>query len=341
MTFVKYRFLHHAAPSGYSRLCDYLDAPRVELSNLIHLLGETLLRPFCLYQAKRGGKYEYSRYDCSLELQLLLDAVLRERSRIYHFIYCEKSFHLCEYFHRSMSERGHRLVGTVHHMPEQQSWLFKSHKHFKLFDALITMDERSIDYWRGVTGRDNVFWVPNGVDTNYFTPNPAEKTSRRVLFAGTHERDFETLATTVTLLSKDHDFHFDLIGNSAALKALEREFENVTLYSRLSDEQYRQVLQNASLLLLPLHSSTFCNVVLESMACGLPVVTTQGGIEAYLDDACALTSPAGDAVGLVRQVREMAGKLPSASAVARHRAEMFSWSEVARKHLDFYSTLVR
>ena len=55
VTFIKFRYAHHASPSGYSRICDYVDTPKVELSSSMYWLGETLFRPFCRLSATRSG----------------------------------------------------------------------------------------------------------------------------------------------------------------------------------------------------------------------------------------------------------------------------------------------
>jgi glycosyltransferase involved in cell wall biosynthesis len=346
-TILKYRFPHHAGPSGYSRICDYLKTPTVKLSDAFYWLGETVLRPYCLYTSKHSGKFEYSRYDCIMEMQFLYDALYRERGRVYHFIYCEKSVHLTARYAERLKKRGHILVGTVHHMPEQQEWLFKSQDHFRCFDHLITMDQKSIRYWEGVTQKSNVRWIPNGVDDLFFQP-PSEQTKDhsasdkpRILFAGFHERDFETLDAAITKLSLQGEFQFDLVGKSDKVLAIGSKHKNIQIHKRLSDHEYRELMQKCSLLLLPLHSSTFCNVVLESMACGLPVVTTSGGIEVYLNSEFAHVSKVGDAESLAGGVRELCSRLPQASAAARRQAEKFSWREVAQKHANFYESLVQ
>lgn len=334
LRFIKFRFPHHAPPSGYDRLCEFIDAPNVELSAPLYWAGETVLRPYCLWCAKHGGKFEYSRYDCVMECQFLWDALLSERNTLYHFIYAEKSFHLSERFVKRLRARGHRLVGTMHHMPEQQAWLFESHKHFRAFDALLTMDERSIPFWEEVTGRKNVHQVGHGVDTDFFTPAQGDRD--RVVFAGSHERDFESLRSVISRLAERFDLNFDLVGSAPMLQEIGDRYPNVSVHSWVSLRQYRDLLQRASVLLLPLHASTVCNVVLEALACGTPVVTTAGGIEHYLDRQSAVVVDAGDVDAMIKGVERVLDSGQTMRQGARARALRFSWHEVAKQHLAVY-----
>jgi glycosyltransferase involved in cell wall biosynthesis len=337
LLFVKFRYAHHAGPSGYDRICDYIEGETVRVGRTLYWLGETALRPYCLWQAKTCGKYEYSRYDCVQELQFLYETLRKKRDRFCHFIYAEKTFHLAERRIAALKKRGHKMIGTVHHMPYQIPELFRSTEHFKAFDLLFCMDASSIPFWNGITGKDNVRHVPHGVDCSFFHPGELQPDRRAtVVFAGSHERDLEALESVIYQFSK-HDVTFILLGRSDMLKKIEQKCANTIRYDYVDDAQYASLLRNSTMLLLPLLGSTVCNVVLEAQASGLPVVTTKGGIDSYLEPSSSHVVPVGDVAGLVEGVNRFLSKEVNFRIAARRNSERFSWQEVARKHLDWIS----
>jgi glycosyltransferase involved in cell wall biosynthesis len=337
--FVRVRCKQHAAASGYDRVCDFIDAPTVRLPKWLYWLGETALRPYCLWQAHWGGSYEYSRYDCVMESAVIRDA-LRSQRAAYHFVYADKSF---KRMASAPIPKSIKLVGTVHHPVEHQAWIFRDMAHFQAFDRIITMDRRSVSFWEGITQKANVKWIPHGVDTKYFFPSVDDRSHSqgfRIVFAGAHERDFKALSTVVDRLSRVGLFRFDLVGNSPEVRNLAQTVPRVYQHERLSDNDYRALFQASDLLFLPLKNSTVCNAVLEALACGVPVVTTHGGIEDYLDKSCSHVVPVGDSEAMFRAVHQLLARGEHARLAARARACRFSWIEVAKMHVALYEELL-
>lgn len=300
-------------------------------------MGETVLRPFAIHQAKHGGKFEYSRYDYVLERAVIRD-FLRSQNRTYHFVYAEKSFHLLEKY---AGRNGHHLIGTVHHPPEHAAWLFNGTDHFRCFDQLIVMDPDSIAFWQSVTQRDNVQWLPHGIDTDYFCPieRNTDHHPRRIVFAGTHERDFDTLRSAVTRFSDEQpNVAFDLIGRHEAITDLADRHDNVTQHINVSDAEYLKIIQEADIVYLPLRRSTVCNAVLEGMACGLGIVTSEGGVTAYLSNDMSVVAPVSDTDASVHALRSLLDR-PRAElrTAALRQAQRFAWPAVARQHVELYA----
>jgi glycosyltransferase involved in cell wall biosynthesis len=95
-------------------------------------------------------------------------------------------------------------------------------------------------------------------------------------------------------------------------------------------------------MVLPLLQSTAVNSVLEALACGVPVITTQGGVSDYLDQSCAVQCAPGDAQGIAEATLSLLHderRRHFMRIAARQRGLQFDWKEVARQMLSIYSAI--
>ncbi len=97
------------------------------------------------------------------------------------------------------------------------------------------------------------------------------------------------------------------------------------------------------MMVLPLTDSTANNALLEGIACGLPLVTTDnGGSRDYVDESCACLLPLGDADGMAEAVLKLADDVTLRNAMgasARARALTFSWENVIGQMVELYREL--
>jgi len=132
------------------------------------------------------------------------------------------------------------------------------------------------------------------------------------------------------------------------LEALTRDLgiaDVVRFAGRVDDSELVQYYQAADISIVPsIALEGYGLVVLESLAVGTPVVASAiDGLSEALDGLAPdlLVSPGRSAPIAERLQGAMTGAvpLPTADACRRH-AEGFSWSEVARRHLELYRRLV-
>lgn len=339
--FNRYRYPHHAVASGYDRLCDYV-GQTIPLSRTVYWLGETLLRLAAIAVAKYGGHFEYSRYDFTMELEVIRH-FLRHHNSVYHFVYGEKSYNLLSHF---AGRNGNKIVVTIHHPPEHNAWLFRSLDHFKKADSVIVVSRSMISFWREMVGDEKVAYVPYAVDASYFVPRAVSVAPRprRCLFIGCHERDFEILPALVARILQDQaDLEFLMLSSDKRCRRVVESNSRALWYERVTDADYLNYLQQSDVLVLPLRRSTTNTAVLEAMACGLPVVTNRGGIEDYLDARSSVVLPVGDVQGMVAAVHRLLTQPEERAAMskaAREQACQFSWTATARTMMGIYSRLL-
>ena len=79
------------------------------------------------------------------------------------------------------------------------------------------------------------------------------------------------------------------------------------------------------------------------MACGLPVVTNEGGISDYMNDRCGALLPIGDIKGMAGAALAFLvddGRRRAAGRTAREHVQSFSWTKTAVMMNDIYRRLV-
>jgi len=205
-----------------------------------------------------------------------------------------------------------------------------------------------------------VHFVPHGVDVEFF--RPAGKASRDrtanspepvCLTVGHWLRDFQTLDRVIGILDEASvKIRFHLLvpdtgahPQSSAIERL-RARPNVQWFDGLSDADLLGLYQQANLLLLPLVESSANNAVLEALATGLPVVSSQtGGTSDYTSPMCAELTAPGDAEAMAAKVLSVLASPARQLEMGREARSLavseFSWSRVAAKTLDVYRRVNR
>ncbi len=135
--------------------------------------------------------------------------------------------------------------------------------------------------------------VPNGVDTDFFTPDPScQTTFPTVVFVGrlVKEKDPLCLIEAFALLRNIiPETRLVMVGQGYMEHSVQRRLASTGLSNHVElvpgANDVRPFLRKAWTLVLPSVSEGFPQVILEAMSCGLPVVaTTAGGIPEIIDD---------------------------------------------------------
>ena len=182
--------------------------------------------------------------------------------------------------------------------------------------------------------------IPHGIDADFFTPGPqAPGEGFRLLAVGHWLRDFDTLFAALALLRD--------AGLDARLRIVSHNPPRgvpagVEVEAGLPDEALRAAYRDADALLLPLTDATANNAILEAMACGRPVVSTDVGGVAEMTAGATLLAPPGDARALADAVLSLATDPTGAAALgraARTRAEALGWRRIAARHAALYAAI--
>ncbi|TWT17247.1 glycosyltransferase family 4 protein [Luteimonas marina] len=191
---------------------------------------------------------------------------------------------------------------------------------------------------------DRVHLLYNGVDGDRFFPGNRGDARRALglpqdvpimLYAGNLKVSkgcIDLLEAFPAVLERHPGARLVFVGGgaAAALNGRARELaiaENVLLAGPRPHHELADWMRAASLLCLPSHNEGVPNVVLEAMACGLPVVATRvGGIPEVLPEYAGTMVPAHDRLALAQALDEALGTTWSIPAIVAH-ASRFDWQD--------------
>jgi glycosyltransferase involved in cell wall biosynthesis len=201
---------------------------------------------------------------------------------------------------------------------------------------------------KGYQGRSHI--VPLGVNTELFAPQPAPRPRPfTVGFVGWLERhkgilDLLTAAERI-------DAHVLLVGKGRLRARIQREAARrpgrIRLHPWVDQRQLPDLLAQMDVLVLPSVPivqrnvapwigiplrEQFGRVLIEAMACGVPVVGSSVGEISHVIGEAGLVYPYGDVGALAQrlaQLRADSRLTAQLSAAGRARAQHFSWSRIA------------
>jgi len=195
--------------------------------------------------------------------------------------------------------------------------------------------------------------ISNGVDCDCFYP--AHRTQNegciRLLFVSRliEGKGLQYVIPELERIQEQlqREVHLDIVGNGPYKNELENLVKEtntgnmVRFHGQKSREQLLPYYQNADVFILPSLSEGMPNVVLEAMACGIPIIMTPcGGSEELISEN-----------GIIVEIKDFCNKLAEVcrdkdiltrmGEESRKRAEtLFSWKEKAEEYLNLFYNVV-
>jgi glycosyltransferase involved in cell wall biosynthesis len=340
--FVVYRYSHHSPHSGYSRIAEYgVDQFHADVIPVSKPLSRKIIRKRLLWRLADGTP-GYDRAAMAAELKVAWH-MLRERKYIYHFLYGETTYHYAGYLNNI---RENRLVATFHQPPVGIKKAIHIDWHIQQLSAIICVGRNQQEYFQDIVEKERIFFVPLGVDTEYYIP-PSSFDKRNpdlCLFVGTNYRDFPTLRGVIELVAdKRPKTQFVVVTSPDSFERIGTH-PNLSVYSGISESELYTLYQSASLMIMPLHDATANNAILESLACGLPLVVSDvGAIRDYVTPECAVLIPLYDSRAMADAVLNLLEDPTERGRIAqesRHQACQFSWPKVISQLSQVYEAVV-
>lgn len=333
---IHHRSKHHAHNSGYGILNDYLEGETIsyQTSKFPYKLAKWLSG----FVSKRYGSYDTISLIKDYELSKKL--LFNDEKGIVHYLNGERDIRFG--IQLNQIRRKFNFIASFHKPPEVLKKTFEN-KYFRKLDGVIAVGENQVDFLKDWLNHINVCYIPHGVDTSFFVPDEKKKQENTILFVGQHLRDFDALNYSIPRLS-------ELIPSLKVNVVIRKDFRkkiithrSVKVFSGLEDHLLRNLYQEATLLFLPLKNVTACNSILEAMACGLPIISTDiGGNKGYVKNEYGILVPSKDNIALIDSTytlltnQELQKEM---SIKASINAQEFQWDSIAAKVEFFYKSL--
>lgn len=334
--------------TGYEQLTKFIENSKsfenISVTNIApkHNLSQRLIGK--LYAKHRGWK-KRSSYSSAAEFYFNLSNN-NSQDKISHILYLEDSLPFLDKWQKAPKN----LIGTIHLPPEV--WTEAKLNNLRRLSSAIVLYQKDLAFWSDKVGKDRVKFIHYGVDIDFFHPSEyTDSQEKRILYAGHYLRNYQMLYRLISQLNKTHPhLKFDLlVPEFARQREGFRELENnpsVTWHQNLTDEDLRKLYQNSYLLLLPMNSSGANTAIVEALACGLPIVTTDvGGIRDYGGgDIFPVVDNNDDlaAISLIEKYLNNSQWHRETSFNCRQFAEQhLDWHIVTQKHLEAYTYLVQ
>lgn len=197
--------------------------------------------------------------------------------------------------------------------------------------------------------------IPNGVDPVMFQPGPARSTSSRpgqplrILFVGRFQKqkNLEFLLRQIARIGR-RDFALDMVGDGPEKESLRKLAdqlgiaESIRWHGWLSRAALPGVYQSVDCLVNPSSYEGMPNVVLEAMACGLPVIASKvsGHDVLVLSEETGFLFNLRDSDGLALALQRMFDVDLRRRMGARARERVvadFSWRVVTENYLGLFA----
>ncbi len=342
-------YAHWHGHSGLNPFQRYLDSAKFRVQ--VHIAPDNhddfptqnlLIRGALRACVQRHGMQWYKLSDLTAEVRALGRCWRREID-ILHYLEGEHSAQYLPLLLSRLPRLRLPIVATFHQPADLLPQLLRREVIAKL-DHVTVVSPEQLPFFQQILPPERVHFIPLGIDTTYFHPaGERERPGRfRCITVGHWLRDYDVLREVAKLLSSCREIEFHLV--SPRVGGFE-EMPNVTVHSNLDDAALLRLYQASDVLVLPLLSSTANCAVMEAIACGLPVISTDlPSVRAYLPEREAILIEKNDPHAFAEAIRQLAYNpaiRENMAHSARRRATELSWSRIASRYEQLYQEMAK
>lgn len=342
------RYPHWGMHSGINQFTKYLDSNSYDIEMRVvsdsdddFPIHNTAIRNWLCRLVQKHGMQWYKLSDLATEMKVFRD-FLFEKVDVIHYLDGEHTAQYSPWLCKLPRKIRPKIVATYHQPPELLNSLIIKDVIRRLdYITVVSPDQES--YFKEFVAPHKIQVVLHGIDTHYFQPGNAlkDKEKFKCITVGHWLRDFKAVRETAEKLVAYKNIEFHIVSSQVAEV---EHLENVITYSGIDDDRLLKLYQQSDILFLPLIQSTANNAILEGIACGLPVVSTNlPSVKAYLPGKEAVlikdNDPQQFADAIVHLFHNPDDHDEMAHA-ARKRAEELDWRNITPQYEGIYSKLI-
>ena len=223
---------------------------------------------------------------------------------------------------------------------------------WKNADMLVANSEVLCEKAKAYENKYPIMIIPNGVDSEYFTPNLLKKekcSELNILFVSRliKGKGLQYIIPSMKRIYDECNARLTIVGDGPYKEELIRitKENNVEEYVSFVGKKNKQELypyyNNSDLFILPSESEGMPNVVLEAMSMGLPIVMTPCGGSKELIDGNGIVSNIDEFVeNIIRVCSEENERLHMGEVSKKRARELFSWESKAEEYLNYMKSLI-
>jgi glycosyltransferase involved in cell wall biosynthesis len=221
-------------------------------------------------------------------------------------------------------------------------------RFYKIARVLFAPNQELVDLLRRQTGKP-CYLMQRGVDAECFTPakrDPGERpftigyvgrlsVEKNVRFLAEIEKGL--LASGLT------NFRILIVGSGGDQEWLRTHMRHAEFVGVLQGDALSRAYANMDVFAFPSFTDTFGNVVLESLASGVPIVVTTGGGPKFLVRPGVTGFVAADDAAFIQSIRDLMqdhDMLRRMKAAAREHALSISWDRVFERVYEAYDEVL-
>lgn len=188
---------------------------------------------------------------------------------LFHFIYPENTYAWLHYF----KNNSNKICCTFHQPISFYESSKKWKKIIKNIDIIIVLSESDVAYFKNITKKENVYYIPHGINTNFFNFDVSVKKDNDILMVGNWLRDFDFANKVFEKILK-----INLVNKIKVVTNRENfiYFNNLSieLFENITDDHLKSLYQESKIIFFPLVNFTANNALLEAASTGSKILVS-------------------------------------------------------------------